>query len=104
MLNYWVHLTELPDDNPAKIALNENITLRTNWIKTIEKLLITFDLIEVTRDMKNFSKHASTKIDKYYQRHWDAEIAAEDRSKLEFFKLIKTKPAFADHLRLTNLN
>ena len=48
MLNYWNRLTTLPDKCLAKKALIENANLRTNWILTIEKLIKTFNLIEVS--------------------------------------------------------
>ena len=34
MLNFWLRLSHLPDNNLAKKALTENVNLRTNWIVT----------------------------------------------------------------------
>ena len=52
MLDYWNRLNSLPETNLIKKALRENIDIRTNWIMTIEKLLITFNLIEASDNPK----------------------------------------------------
>ena len=46
MVNFWYHLTNLPGTSLANIALKENIEMRSNWIKTIEKILNIFNLAE----------------------------------------------------------
>ena len=35
MLNFWKRLNALPESSLAKKALQENVNMRTNWIKTI---------------------------------------------------------------------
>ena len=47
MLSYWNRLTNLPDQSLAKKVYPENVSLRTNWLLTIEKLLKIFNLIGV---------------------------------------------------------
>ena len=39
MVNFWHHVNELPETSFASLALKENIEIRTNWIKTIEKII-----------------------------------------------------------------
>ena len=48
MVNFWHHLTNLPETSLANIALKENIEIRSNWLKTIEKILNIFNLVEYT--------------------------------------------------------
>ena len=52
MLDYWKRLNTLPESTLAKKALWENINIKTNWIRTIEKLLATFNLTEVENYQK----------------------------------------------------
>ena len=42
MLQLWHRVTNLSDETIAEKALLENVHLRTNWIKTIEKLFLIF--------------------------------------------------------------
>ena len=36
LINFWHHLNMLPEQSLAKLALKENIEMRTNWLKTVE--------------------------------------------------------------------
>ena len=56
MVNFWHHLTELPESSLARLALRESIEVRTNWIKTVEKVINIFDLAECAgKTVSNFS-------------------------------------------------
>ena len=46
MVNFWHHVSELPETSFASLALKENIEIRTNWIKTIEKIINIFNLAQ----------------------------------------------------------
>ena len=60
-----------------KKAHVENVQLRTNWIKTIEKLVTTFDLLETKNGkMKSTSKK---NIEKYFLRHWKQNLGESSR-------------------------
>ena len=54
MLNFWHRVTNLPDTTLVKKALLENINLRTNWIKTIEKLLGDLSLTDTIDETYKF--------------------------------------------------
>ena len=90
MLNYWNRLNGLPETNLAKTALRENIDIRTNWIRTIEKLLITFNLIEASNNPK-FKTIAKDRTEIYYKRHWETKIKNNDSSRLKFYKTLKNE-------------
>ena len=99
MLNYWNRLNALPETNLAKAALRENIDTRTNWIKTIEKLLITFNLIEASNNPK-FKAIVKNKIETYYKTHWEIKIKKNDSSRLKFYKTLKNNFRPADYIDL----
>ena len=64
-LNFWHRVTNLPNTSLAKKALLENIGLRTNWIRTIEKLINTFNLADKIGNhnkFKNVTKHAISRF------------------------------------------
>ena len=46
MLKYWLRVSNLPDEMLVKKALIENVTLRTNWSSTIEKVISIFELTD----------------------------------------------------------
>ena len=65
MINFWHHLHTLPENSLAYLALRENVELRTNWLKTIEKLMNIFDLPGHVDDplFKDISKQVSFELD-----------------------------------------
>ena len=46
MVNFWHHVNELPETSFSSLALKENIEIRTNWVKTIEKIINIFNLAQ----------------------------------------------------------
>ena len=44
MINFWHRIRGLSDTTLVKKALLENIEIRSNWIRTIEKLLNVFEI------------------------------------------------------------
>ena len=98
MLNYWHRLTNLPEKCLARKALAENVHLRTNWIQTIEKLIKTFNLIEVSR--KQFTTTTKVNITEYYKSTWKNKINNQDLPRLEVYKAINSEFIFAKHLGL----
>ena len=98
MLNYWHRLTNLPEKSLARKALAENVHIRTNWIQTIEKLIKTFNLIEVSR--KQFMTKTRVNITEYYKSTWKNKINNQDLPRLEVYKAINSEFIFAKHLGL----
>ena len=70
MVNFWHHVNELPETSLASLALKENIEIRTNWIKTIEKIINIFNLAQHI-DSPTF-KFTSKKIGRaFYRTKWE---------------------------------
>ena len=85
MLNFWHRCRELPDTNLAKIALRENIDLRTNWIRTVERLLASFNLIEHT-EKPLFKDSSKDKGNLFFKSKWKEKITNTESSRLKFYK------------------
>ena len=100
MLDYWKRLTNLPDESLAKRALKENVNLRTNWIRTIEKLVRTFNLLESCNTNKQFKKASKQNILKYYKNSWTYKLAHPDQTRLKVYQMIKKEFESSKHLDL----
>ena len=98
MLDYWNRLINLPDKCLAKKALIENVNLRTNWILTIEKLIKTFNLIEVSS--KKFKRTAKVNISEYYKTTWKNKLTNQNLPRLQVYKLINSEFTAPKHLDL----
>ena len=84
MINFWHRVTNLPDSTLVKKALLENIHLRTNWIKTVEKLLgdlsLTGNIDETTHKFKEKTRKA---MEKRFSEYWN-RVVNEDTAILLF--------------------
>ena len=98
MLNYWKRLTSMPETCLARKALTENVNLRTNWIRTIEKLAITFNLIEVN-DQK-FPHKTRANISEYFKNAWKNKLRNEDLPRLQVYKIVNSNFDIPKHLEL----
>ena len=99
MINFWHHLHSLPEDSLAHLALRENVELRTNWLKTIEKLMNIFDLPEHVDDplFKNISKKHGKE---FYLTKWTEILSENNQSRLKFYKSIKDEFRSASYINL----
>ena len=98
MLNYWKILCALPEKSLAKKALIENTNLRTNWIITIEKLLISLKLLGVPS--KKFKDTSKLAISSYFEDNWKNKLLNEDISRLATYKTINSNFTLPKHLGL----
>ena len=98
MLNYWKRLINLPNSCLAKTAYIENVSLRTNWLQTIEKLIITFKLMDVTN--KKFTETVKENINEYFKNNWIREISNGESPRLAVYKVINSDFTTATHLDL----
>ena len=99
MVNFWHHVSELPETSFASLALKENIEIRTNWIKTIEKIINIFNLAQHA-DSPTF-RFTSKKIGRdFYRAKWEEVIRGCEYSRLNFYKQIKTDWAPASYTNL----
>ena len=101
MLNFWQRVTNLPDTSLAKMALLENISLRTNWIITIEKLLGHLTLTEHIENTYTFKMKAKAAMKNKFSDYWHNAVT-EDTSRLLFYKSIKNKLEFETYLNITS--
>ena len=69
-LNFWHRVTNLPDTSLVKKALLENIDLRTNWIRTIEKLINTFNLADKIGNHEKFKDATKHALEDSYREFW----------------------------------
>ena len=97
LINYWYRLHTLPDETLAKKALIENVGMRTVWVRTIEKLLNTFQ-ITYTENNNIFKANVGKSIHKKYLELWEHEIHHTLKSRLEFYKTIKGKFGYEEYL------
>ena len=90
LVNFWHHLNSLPDHSLAKLALIENISLKTKWLKTVEKIMNIFNLAEHI-DNDSF-KDTSKKIGReFYKTQWTTSLSNNEQSRVKFYKQINSE-------------
>ena len=90
-LNFWHRVTNLPNTYLVKKALLENIELQTNWIKTIEKLINTFNLADKIGNHKKFKNTTKRVMEDAYKQFWNESISARSNRRLIFYERIKNE-------------
>ena len=90
-LNFWHRVSNLPNTSLAKKALLENIELRTNWIRTIEKLINTFNLADKIGNHEKFKNATKYVLEDSYQTFWTNSLMDPTLARLIFYKNIKTE-------------
>ena len=99
-LNYWHRVNNLPDTSLSKKALLENIALRTNWIKTIEKLIGTFDLADKIGNHEKFKRCTKYALENGFRQWWKKALNDPDLSRLHFYKKIKTECGIENYFQI----
>ena len=99
MINFWHRCRDLPETSLAKIALKENIHLRTNWIRTVEKILSTFKLTQCT-DNPLFKQISKDRGIKFFKSTWERKIENTEGPRLRFYKLLKSDCTRAEYTDL----
>ena len=100
MINFWHRVTNLPENTLAKKALLENIVLRSNWIKTIEKLLGYLQLTDAIENPFTFKRRATSSIHLKFTEFWGKRVSDGTSSRLQFYKTIKNKFEFENYLTI----
>ena len=100
-LNYWHKVTNLPDTSLAKKALLENIALRTNWIKTIEKLINTFNLADKIGNHNKFKKATKYALENGFQKWWKNALNEPGLSRLNFYKKMKSEFGMENYFKIS---
>ena len=101
MLNYWHRIHKLPDEALVKKALIENIGLRSTWIRTIEKLLVFFQ-ITYTENSNKFKAITKKLVEQKYIMKWEDTLLNTDKARLEFYKSIKRNFGYENYLDMNN--
>ena len=101
MLNFWHRITHLPDTALGKKAMLENIALRTNWIKTVEKLLGDLSLTEYVETTLEFKSKTKEAFRERFREYWDTSING-DSARLLFYKSIKTELEYEPYLNISD--
>ena len=101
-LNFWHRVTSLPGTSLSKIALRENIEMRSNWIITIEKLIGTLKLADKTGNVHAFQKATKLALEQGYIEWWGRELKDPCLSRLSFLRTIKSKFEFESYLQISN--
>ena len=102
-MNFWHRVSNLPDTELSKKALLENINIRTNWIKTIEKLINVFNLADKVGNHNKFRNATKTTSENGYKNWWKTSIDNPEISRLCFYRKIKTKYEKEPYLNISNL-
>ena len=100
MLKYWHRITNFPNETLVKMALLENIQLRTNWIKTIEKLLNCFHLTDMTDNLSKFYRTVDKNIKHGFINFWGETLGDPSLSRLQFYSVVKKDFSFEKYLEL----
>ena len=93
-------MSNLPNTSLAKMALLENINLRTNWIKTIEKLINTLNLADKIENHKIFKKATKTALENGFQKWWETLHNGSGNSRLIFYMKIKSEFRMENYLKI----
>ena len=100
LINFWHRVTNLSDNTLAKKALLENITLRTNWITTVEKLLGYFRLTDFIDNPLLFKRKAISVIQMKFSDFWKKTIDEETSNRLQFYKSVKNEFKMEEYLTM----
>ena len=103
MLKFWYRVKNLPNASLVKVALLENTDLRTNWIKTVEKIAASLELTEVIDNPQKFNKTLERNLKDRFIAYW-RENLRNPGPRLEFYARIKLNVAFESYLNLTDFN
>ena len=88
-LNFWHRVSNLQGMPLVKMALLENIELRTNWITTIEKLINTLQLADKIGNHNRFKKATKLALENRFQKWWKKSLGDHNLSRLKFYKKFK---------------
>ena len=99
LVNFWHHLNMLPNHSLAYLALKENIEMRTNWLKTVKKIINIFSLAEFTDNpsFKNISKKTGRE---FYTAKWTETLSTNNQSRVKFYKQINSEIRPSDYTLL----
>ena len=100
MIKYWKRVTTLTDDLLVKKALLEKISLRSDWIRTIERLMNMFNLTNYIESPPKLDEMTKINIDINYKNWW--KRSKNSYSSLDFYNTVKEEPRFEEYLDMND--
>ena len=101
MINYWHRIRALPDETLVKKALLENTIMRSNWIRTIEKLMNIFG-IQFSENNIKFKANNNKICHLKYIEYWKNNLTNVDTPRLYFYKNVKNSFSYECYLDMEN--
>ena len=95
---YPFQLKHVGSPSTSGIEPLENIRLKRNWIKTIEKLINAFELAGKIGNLEKFKKATKANMENNFHKWWESKIKNTDASRLIFYKTIKCTFKKEDYL------
>ena len=102
-INFWYRIHALPDETLVKKALLENTNMRSNWIRTIEKLLIIFE-IQFSENKTKFKANNKKVCHLKYKEYWRNNLMNLDTPRLYFYKKLKNSFGYEHYLDMENFH
>ena len=99
LINFWYRISKLPEATLAKKALHENIAMRTNWVKTVEKILGSFGLTDAIESPCILKRKAKFSVKSKYTEFWSKALEEDNSSRLTFFRTVKNQFKFEEYLK-----
>ena len=101
LINFWYRVRRLPNIALAKKALLENVQMRSNWIRLVEKALLLFE-IEFTENSTLFKTKTKNRYGQKYKENWEEYMPNCESPRLIFYKSVKKSCDFEEYLNLPN--
>ena len=103
MINFWHRIRALPDETLVKKALLESTNIRSNWIRTIEKLLNVFE-IQFYENKAKFKSNNKQTCHLKYKEYWGNNLVNVDTPRLYFYKSLKNSFGYELYLDMNNFH
>ena len=101
MLKFWNRIRHMDDETLVKKAYLENISMKTNWCKTIQILNSTQNLHTRQHTCNEFPQIAKKNIKNNFINYWESRIRDQNvEKKLGFYSKIKHNFLVEQYLKL----
>ena len=102
MINFWQRIRALPGETLVKKALLESTNIRSNWIRTVEKLLNVFE-IQFSENKTKFKVNNKQTCHLKYKGYWGNNLVNLDTPRLYFYKSLKNAFGYERYLDMNNI-
>ena len=80
----------------------EHVDLRTNWLKTVEKIIGKFQLADSIQNENTIRKKCKDTTESSFKTFWKEQLRDQENSRLQFYKSIKADWETEKYLKLEN--